>query len=80
VRLNTYGLFDLVKRRTSWQMGFANAGFGWRDDVGAVDHIVFILTKRRDLLHILLEGGPHVVFVVDVLLPIAGRARIYQCY
>jgi hypothetical protein len=59
-------------------MVFANAGLWWRDDVRAVDHIVLILTERRDLFHVLLEGGPHVVFVVDVLLPIAGRARIYQ--
>src|SRR6266850_443392 len=79
-RLNAYGLFDLVKRRTSWQMGFANAGLRWRDNVRAVNHVALILTERRDLFHVLFKGGPHVVFVVDVFLPIAGRARIYQCH
>jgi hypothetical protein len=77
-RLNAYGLFDLVKRTTSRQMGFANVGLRWRDNVRAVDHVALILTKRRDLFHVLFKGGPHVVFVVDVLLPIAGRARVYK--
>lgn len=59
-------------------MGFADVGLRWRDNVRAVDHVALILTERRDLFHVLLEGGPHVVFVVDVLLPIAGRARVYK--
>ena len=75
---DTYRLFDLVKRTASWQMGFANAGLGFGDYLGAVDHIFQLLTERRELAHCLGEGGPHVILVIDVLLPIACRARIYQ--
>jgi len=78
--LGTYRLFDLVKRTASWHMGFANAGPGFRDYLGAVNHIFQLLTERREFAHCLGEGGPHVILVLDVLLPIASRARIYQCH
>ena len=74
--LGTYRSFDLVKRRTSGQMRIANGGLGNGDDFRAVDHFALILTESRDLAHILLKRGPHVVFIPDVFLPIAGRARI----
>lgn len=76
--LGTYGSFDLVKRRTSRQMRFANGRLGNGDDFRAVDHFALVLAENRDLAHVLLKRGPHVVFILDVLLPIAGRARIYR--
>jgi len=78
LNLGTYRLFDLVKRTASRHMGFANAGLGFWDYLGAVDHVFQLLTERRELAHCLGEGGPHVILVLDVLLPIASRARIYQ--
>jgi len=76
--LGTYRFFDLVKRTASWQMGFAIAGLGFGDYLGAIDHVFQLLTERGDPAHCLGEGGPHVILVLDVLLPIASRARIYQ--
>lgn len=76
--LGTYRLFDLVKRTASRQMGFANAGLGFGDYLGAVDHLFQLLTERRDSAHCFGEGGPHVILVLDILLPIASRAGIYR--
>ena len=59
-------------------MRFANARLGFGDNLGAVDHLFQLLTERREPAHCLSEGGPHVILVLDVLLPIASRARIYR--
>ena len=72
----TYRFFDLVERTASWHMGLANAGLGFGNDLGAIDHVFQLLTERRDPGHCLGEGGPHVILILDVLLPIASRARI----
>jgi len=56
-------------------MGFSNGCLGYWDKVRAVDHFVLILAECRDIDHILRESGPHVI-LVNVLLPIAGHAKI----
>jgi hypothetical protein len=61
-------------------MSFADAGLGHGDDLRTVDHFMGILAEDRELRHLSLEGGQHVIFILDVLLPIASGARIYRLW
>lgn len=61
-------------------MGSADAGFGHRDNLGTVDHFPGILAKDRKLCHLGLEGRHHVIFILNVPLPMASGARICRLW
>jgi hypothetical protein len=59
-------------------MGLADARLGHRDDLRTVSHFMGILAEDCELRHLSPEGGQHVSFILDVLLPIASGERIYR--
>src|SRR6266849_4107687 len=76
--LITYGCLNIVKRSTSWQMSLAFAWLGHRDNLRTIDQVCGILAEDCELRHLCLERGHHVVLILDVPLPIASGAWVYQ--
>ena len=59
-------------------MSLAFTGLGHRDDLRTIDQFFGILAEDCELCHLCLEGSHHIVFIFDVLLPIASGAWIYR--
>ena len=59
-------------------MSLAFARFGHRYNLRTIDQVCNILAEDRELRHLCLEGGHHVVFILNVPLPIASGAWVYE--
>ena len=59
-------------------MSLTFARLGYRYNLRTIDQFCGILAEDRELRHLCLERGHHVVFILDVPLPMASGAWVYE--